>query len=101
MIKKIIIISVLIGMATLAFAEDQKTVLCQVTPTGCVCSAPIKGGTRVVLTATPNMGSKFVRWSGVACEEGQTSRICSFIMPESATTANARFDKLPKPVWRR
>jgi len=61
------------------------------------CTEGFEEKTKVKLTATPAGGSKFVKWSGGACE-GSEAPTCEFKMPGKATEVKAQFAELPT-VW--
>ena len=74
-------------------------------PRGSTCSGTHMGtcsrnltseGTKVVLHETPaSARTKFVKWSGVACENGgQTSEACEFTMPKGELEVTAEFEEL-------
>jgi alpha-tubulin suppressor-like RCC1 family protein len=47
---------------------------------GASCSASLWRGEAVTLTAAPAMNSFFSHWTGVTCNEGNTSATCTFVM---------------------
>jgi quercetin dioxygenase-like cupin family protein len=49
------------------------------------CLRPIAAGSPVTLTATPNSGWAFDKWSGGPCD-GQTTSTCTFTMPTDSNT---------------
>jgi len=59
------------------------------------CTEELEEKTKVTLTATPARGSRFVKWSGGACE-GSAAPTCEFDMPSKATKIKAEFAELPK-----
>ena len=61
------------------------------------CAEGFEEKAKVTLTATPAGGSKFVKWSGGACE-GSEAPTCEFEMPSKATEVKAEFAELPT-VW--
>lgn len=86
------------GGALIASGENPPAISCNILPpaanTG-ACSNNYASGASVTLTATPNPGSTFVTWSGVAgCT---TSPVCTFTV-SSATTVNATFNLTPVSV---
>jgi hypothetical protein len=54
------------------------------------CTATLDFGTRVVLQATPITGSRFVSWSGTACN-GSTNATCAFRIPAANVSVSPRF----------
>ena len=54
------------------------------------CDAELEQGASVQLTAEAEEGSTFVRWNGVACDEGQREPTCTLVVQED-TTAVAIF----------
>jgi PKD repeat protein len=55
-----------------------------------VCSAEFAEGQKVILTANPEPGSTFVRWSGDACE-GATANTCELTMAATGLSVKAEF----------
>jgi quercetin dioxygenase-like cupin family protein len=49
------------------------------------CMRPVGAGAQVTLTATPNSGWTFDRWSLGPCD-GQTNSTCTFTMPDAKVT---------------
>jgi hypothetical protein len=49
------------------------------------CLRPIGAGSSVALTAYPNTGWVFDKWSGGPCD-GQTTTSCAFTMPQDSNT---------------
>jgi hypothetical protein len=50
-------------------------------------------GTKIVLRETPASHWKFVKWAGVACENGlQTGEACEFKMPKGEVEVSAEFE---------
>jgi hypothetical protein len=66
-------------------------------PTGIECGAECVGefseGAKVKLTATSEAGSRFVKWSGEACE-GSTEPVCEVTMPGGASAVKAEFSEI-------
>ena len=72
------------------------------TEAGGACEAEFAETQTVSLHATPEAGWKFVGWSGVACNGGNTSATCAFAMPASALAVSAEFEESsasPLTVW--
>jgi uncharacterized repeat protein (TIGR02543 family) len=64
----------------------------------CNCSSTFEEGTVVILTATPDIGSVFMGWSGDCTGKKKT---CELIM-DGDKKVNAKFNKKPiTPAWRR
>lgn len=45
---------------------------------GTYCESNYRGGTNVILEAIPDLDSTLYMWIGVVCEEGNSSRVCTF-----------------------
>jgi hypothetical protein len=90
MVKKVIMLVVAViwalSLTTLAYAQ---------------CSAKLLEGTKEVLTVKACPDSRFIRWEGVICQEGNTSKTCTFIMPAKDLTVKPVFiKKPPAPKWK-
>ncbi len=57
---------------------------------GSDCGATLDYGTQVVLQATPITGSRFVNWTGTACN-GSTNATCAFKIPAANVTVSPNF----------
>ena len=62
---------------------------------GADCEEKLPDGTTLTLTAEPDDGSRFVRWRGVECDEGQRADTCT-LRVENDLTAVAVFGRLPR-----
>jgi hypothetical protein len=60
---------------------------------GAKCTEEFSETAIVTLTATPEAGSRFVKWSAGACE-GSTEPVCEVTMPSSETAAEAEFEEV-------
>ncbi|MDX2219215.1 MAG: Ig-like domain repeat protein, partial [Burkholderiales bacterium] len=58
---------------------------------GSTCSANVTYGTAVTLMSTPDAGSVFSSWSGIACNGGNSGPTCTFTLTAN-TTVTATFD---------
>ena len=57
---------------------------------GVKCSEEFSETSKVKLTAAPEAGSKFVKWSGEACD-GSTASVCEVTMPSGELKVEAEF----------
>lgn len=71
--------------------EVNGAVIQECTSVGGTCTEEAKETRPVTLTATPESGWSFAKWSGVTCEAGNTSASCTFTMPQEEVTAQAEF----------
>lgn len=61
------------------------------------CTKTYPPGTTVTLTAAPNPGSVFVKWTGDVCN-GSKNKVCTFVMPVTPVNVQAEFKQLSKPT---
>jgi len=59
------------------------------------CATDFEYASPLTLTATPLNGGTFDGWSGITCDEGQTSATCSFIVPSVPDDIHASFTAAP------
>lgn len=59
------------------------------------CTNKFDEGQTITLTATPIPGHVFIGWEGGPCD-GQTSPVCTFVMPSSDVNIKANFKPLPQ-----
>jgi hypothetical protein len=65
---------------------------------GADCTKEFADGTTVRLTAAPDVGSDFVRWRGVDCDEGRGDETCTLRVDDDLT-AVAVFEQQSSTTW--
>jgi hypothetical protein len=63
------------------------------------CTRPYQPGSKVSLTEAPTHGFTFTSWSGVTCDEGQTTGTCTFVISKDTHVVadySGKYD--PSPV---
>jgi streptogramin lyase len=84
------------GKGTVSSEPSELGIKCEPLSKESKCTEELEETTKVKLTATPARGSKFVKWSGVACVGVEAPTTCEFEMPGKATEVKAEFAELPK-----
>jgi hypothetical protein len=63
------------------------------------CTRPYDPGSKITLTEAPTHGFTFTAWSGVTCDEGQTTSTCTFVITKDTHVVadySGKYD--PSPV---
>jgi hypothetical protein len=65
------------------------------------CTRPYDPGSKITLTEAPTHGFTFTAWSGVTCDEGQTTSTCTFVITKDTHVVadySGKYDPSPVPL---